>query len=82
MTRATPELIAALDPLLDQALELGPDERVTLLAELRERQPELAMELERLLAAEGELDRSGFLAREARADIAPASGLAGMRLGA
>ena len=82
MARATPELIAALDPLLDRALVLGADERVAWLTDLRERDPELAAELERLLAAEGELDRSGFLSREHAPENAPASGLAGMRVGA
>lgn len=79
MARATPELIAALDPLLDQALALPPEARPGWLDALRAGQPALAGELERLLDAEGELDRSGFLDRER---AAPAPGLAGMRLGA
>ncbi|HEX3236032.1 MAG TPA: tetratricopeptide repeat protein [Gemmatimonadales bacterium] len=82
MTRATPALIAALERLLEQALDLDPAERAVWLSELREREPEHAAELERLFAAEGELDRSGFLARGpiGHGDRPPAA-LAGMRLG-
>lgn len=63
MTRTNPELIAALEPLLDHALELEPAELEAWLTQLRSGQPEYAAELERLLAAERELDRQGFLKR-------------------
>jgi serine/threonine-protein kinase len=82
MARATPELIAALEPLLDSALMLAPEERTSWLAELRGRHPELAAELEGLLASEDELDRSGFLAREHPLERDPAAGLVGMQVGA
>lgn len=55
------EILAALEPLLDQALELGPAERELWLADLRADRPDVAEELERLLAAEEELDQRGFL---------------------
>jgi len=50
-----------LSPLLDQALELGDDERAAWLVELRARSPRLAAELTGLLANEAEADRKGFL---------------------
>jgi hypothetical protein len=55
------EILAALEPLLDQALELGPAERELWLADLRADRPDVAEGLERLLAAEEELDQRGFL---------------------
>ena len=56
-----PELLAALEPLLDRALELPAEERVRLVAEVRRDTPELARELEALLAVERDLDDHGFL---------------------
>ena len=50
-----------LSPLLDQALELGDDERAVWLVELRARSPRLAAELTALLANEADADRQGFL---------------------
>ena len=58
-------LLAALTPLLEQALQLSPAEYQEWLRRLREREPELARELEALLAKEGELDTDGFLRRGA-----------------
>jgi hypothetical protein len=58
---ATARLLAALEPLLDQALDLAPDERAAWLAEVRARTPDLAREVEALLAAEDSLDVQGFL---------------------
>src|SRR5689334_14000298 len=56
-----PELLAALEPLLDRALELPAEERVRLVAEVQRDTPELARELEALLAVERDLDDHGFL---------------------
>ena len=56
-----PELLAALEPLLDRALELSADERGRLVAEVQRDTPELARELEALLAVERDLDDHGFL---------------------
>ena len=79
-SRTDPQLIAALEPLLDRALELGPGELAAWLVELRARQPAHADELERLLAAEGELDRNGFLDRNGGGGDTRA-GLGGMQIG-
>ena len=57
-----PELLAALEPLLDRALELPVEERTRLVADVRRDTPELARELEALLAVERDLDAHGFLA--------------------
>jgi serine/threonine protein kinase len=59
---ATARLLAALEPLLDEALDLAPAERAAWLADLRARTPDLAREVETLLAAEEDLDARGFLA--------------------
>ena len=86
MTDDTPpaaRLLAALEPLLDQALDLAPAERAAWLADVRARTPDLAREIEALLAAEHELDARGFLAGPVTSDpprVVPS--LAGRRLGA
>ncbi len=51
-----------LEPLLDRALELTPDERASWLADLRQRTPAVAEELTSLLSGEEAADRRGFLA--------------------
>ena len=51
----------ALAPLLDEALELTDERRVAWLATLRSRSPDLATEVEVLLASEAAADRRGFL---------------------
>jgi eukaryotic-like serine/threonine-protein kinase len=80
---ATGRLLAALEPLLDQALDLAPAERAAWLADVRARTPDLAREVEALLAEEGELDARGFLAESLTADLpSPLPSLAGRRLGA
>ena len=80
---ATARLLAALEPLLDQALDLAPAERAAWLADLRARTPDLAREVETLLAAEGDLDARGFLAESPTAKLPrPLPSLAGRRLGA
>jgi serine/threonine-protein kinase len=76
-------LLATLEPLLDQALDLAPAERAAWLADLRARTPDLARELEAMLAIEDELDARGFLAGPATAELTPpVPSLAGRRLGA
>jgi serine/threonine-protein kinase len=78
--RTDPQLISDLEPLLDRALELEPADLGAWLADLRARQPVYADELERLLAAEGELDRQGFL-DGSRGEGPAESGLTGMQFG-
>ena len=83
MTNTTAELLAALRPLLDRAFELTLSERDAWLAQLRLGEPVLAMELEKLLAAEAGLDDQGFLSDHALGNVAESeAGLAGLRLGA
>jgi len=80
---ATARLLAALEPLLDEALDLAPDERAAWLAELRTNSPQLAREMEALLAAEDGLEVQGFLSGPVNADLPrPVPSLAGRRLGA
>jgi hypothetical protein len=82
MTNTTAELLAALRPLLDRAFELTSSERDAWLAQLRLGEPVLAMELEKLLAAEAGLDDQGFLSDHALGKVAESeAGLAGRRLG-
>jgi hypothetical protein len=50
-----------VQPLLDQALELSGVHRATWLDSLRSSAPDLAGELDSLLAEEADADRSGFL---------------------
>jgi eukaryotic-like serine/threonine-protein kinase len=80
---ATARLLAALEPLLEQALDLTPAERAAWLAGVRARTPDLAREVEALLAIEDELDARGFLATTAAVDLPrPVPSLAGRRIGA
>src|SRR6185436_7746134 len=81
------ELLAALEPLLDRALELPADERGRLVAQVRRDTPDLARELEALLDVERDLDNHGVLsgpiAVRAGDWVAPASpSLAGRSIGA
>ena len=79
----TARLLAALEPLLDQVLDLAPAERAAHLAVLRAQSPDLAREVEALLAVENGLDARGFLVSPATADLPrPLPSLAGRRLGA
>jgi len=83
MTRASAELLATLDGLLKQALELDQAERETWLTHLRRDQPAHAAELEALLAEEARLDAAGFLGEDGGDGPGPrAPGLEGRRLGA
>ena len=77
----SPGILAALNPLLDQALDLPPEQRSVWLADLRASQPDLAAELEKLLSAEARLDARGFLAPAAPAELSPPTSLAGYRIG-
>ena len=61
MTQQRTALLAALAGLLDEALELTPEGRPAMLARVRAEHPELAAELEALLALEPELDAGRFL---------------------
>ena len=75
------ELLAALQDLLDEALDLPPDERARWLAGLRLRSPRYAAELESLLEQEASLDARRFLSEGASGGAASGPVLAGMRLG-
>ena len=81
-SRPDAEQWRALEALLDEVLERAPAERVGWLAELRAARPELARELEAMLAAEPEMERSGFLSDPRGLGWAgEESPLAGLRLG-
>ena len=83
MTRVSPELLAALDTLLDQALDLPPAELTAWLERLHRTDPDMAGELRALLHAESGLDARGFLRDTARPGIPGGVGasLAGQRIG-
>jgi serine/threonine-protein kinase len=77
------DVLAALDALLKQALELDPAERDAWLARLRRDQPVQAAELEALLAEQPGLDSAGFLCKDAGESPGRGEpGLSGQRLGA
>ena len=80
MTHPSADLLGALGALLDEALDLPEAERVAWLARLRRERPEHADEMERLLAAEAELDARGYLSE--RPAGAADAGLVGRRFGA
>ena len=87
MTAGSGEHLAALSSLLEAALDQPPGERAAWLDSLRAARPELAADLEALLAAEDELDARDFLGRGSDARLAPPespqpSPLAGLRIGA
>jgi serine/threonine protein kinase len=69
-----------LEPLLDQALDLPAEKREAWLRELGQRSPDVAAELQRLLASEAAADRTGFLT--AGHAVRPDIGLEGLELGA
>jgi eukaryotic-like serine/threonine-protein kinase len=52
-----------LEPLLDEALELTPEERVPWLEALNQSAPDVAAELNALLTGDASADREGFLTR-------------------
>lgn len=83
MTARGRDLLSALNPLLEQALDLPPGERVVWLESLRAERPGIVAELEALLALEDELDASGFLTPGAPdGEALPLSPLTGLRVGA
>ncbi len=59
-----------LEPLLDHALDLGPDERGRWLADLSAESPALAIDVSALLSSEALADRSGFLSDPVDVDLA------------
>ncbi|MFN8653901.1 MAG: serine/threonine-protein kinase [Gemmatimonadales bacterium] len=74
--------LAQLRPLLAEALDLAPDARSTWISRQRERDPQLAAELEAMLAEELQLDQQGFLAQGASAPLfGGAPTLAGQTVG-
>jgi tetratricopeptide (TPR) repeat protein len=78
-----PELLLALDILLDEALDLPVEARSAWLARLRETRPEHAAEVERLLLLEPALDARAYLSAGSSSTIpVPEPGLAGQRVGA
>jgi eukaryotic-like serine/threonine-protein kinase len=64
MTQLDRDRWQVLEPLLDRALELAPEERSLWLEELSGESPVLAADLTALLSGEAEADRRGFLAGE------------------
>ncbi|MFL5494289.1 MAG: protein kinase domain-containing protein [Gemmatimonadales bacterium] len=82
MKDVSADLLATLDTLLKQALELDQPERNAWLARLRRDQPAHAAELEALLAEQARLDAAGFLRSHAESPAPGKPGLNGRRLGA
>jgi serine/threonine-protein kinase len=84
MSILTPERWRALAPLLDEALELDDAARRSWLGELRASRPELAAELDSLLASREQASRERFLADEVSPAPPPPepSSLAGQTIGA
>ena len=83
MTGRSRATLGDLGRLLDQALDLDPEQLGPFLARLHQDQPQLAAELEALLAAESELDACRFLTSlEESVPEAPAATLQGRRVGA
>jgi serine/threonine protein kinase/tetratricopeptide (TPR) repeat protein len=77
------ELLAALDPLLEQVLDLDADEREIRLAAMRLERPALARELEALLTEESRLEARGFLQSDEYLGLSgELPSLAGLRIGA
>ncbi|MEO8090142.1 MAG: hypothetical protein ABI703_07595, partial [Gemmatimonadales bacterium] len=75
MTVIDPDRWRALEPLLDEVLDLTLEERGSWIQELSARSPGLAADLSALLAGEDAADQSGFLS--APLDVS----LAGLLLG-
>jgi serine/threonine protein kinase/Tfp pilus assembly protein PilF len=72
----------AVSPLLDRALELSGDERGAWLAALREKDPALALEIDKLLEEARVLDQKGFLAHGPALSMSVPASLAGQLVGA
>ncbi|HTE47758.1 MAG TPA: hypothetical protein VK636_21120 [Gemmatimonadaceae bacterium] len=82
MARFTQSEWASLSRLLDEALELSPEQRATWIAEQRESHPELVTELEALLERESRIDEDGFLSAAHASVLPPMATLVGQTLGA
>jgi serine/threonine-protein kinase len=80
MATVDPERWQALEPYLDQALDLPQDARREFVARLAIDQPQLAVELEALLAESAAADRRRFLAEPIA--VARDVSLQGLRVGA
>src|SRR5438874_1870421 len=59
-----------LEPLLDEGIELAPEERVHWLNDLRASAPEIADEIASLLEQDADAERSGFLDRPMNVTLA------------
>ncbi|MGE5413428.1 MAG: protein kinase domain-containing protein, partial [Syntrophomonadaceae bacterium] len=81
MTELTPDRWRRLNPYLDQALELPPEDRDAYLAEMRALDSTLADDLEAMLCAHADASREAFLTGSASSGLPPAS-LAGQAIGA
>jgi serine/threonine protein kinase len=79
---ATPTSWAEVAPLLDEALDLSPQEREPWLTQLEATRPDAARELRRLLELDSRLDAQGFLESGPLGPLAPPRSLAGQRIGA
>ncbi|HET8649771.1 MAG TPA: protein kinase [Gemmatimonadales bacterium] len=82
MADSSREKLARLSALLDQVLELSPDERAEWLDQLRGADPDQAADIERLLASEGELAERGFVLDAGSSELPSTPGLAGQLVGA
>jgi tetratricopeptide (TPR) repeat protein len=83
MTQPNRELLAALRPLVQQALDLPPAERAAWLERLRREKAAVVPELEALLAEEDRLEARRFLDREGWGGFLPEdTPLTGRRVGA
>jgi tetratricopeptide (TPR) repeat protein len=80
MPTLTGERWRALSPYLDEALDLAAAEREPWLAKMRGEHPDLAADLESLLAEHEAIDHERFL--EGGAVVIPHPALAGLRVGA
>ena len=69
-----------IEPLLDEALDLSPEDQRTWLAQLRTTSPDLAAEVERFLAGDVAASAAGFLADRPDLPMSETS-LAGLQLG-
>src|SRR6266702_8703420 len=81
MTKIDPTRWNELSPLLDQVLELASEERLAWLETLRATQPDVAAELQTLLAELQALDDEGFLQGDPSRMLSQPS-LAGQTFGA
>jgi len=73
---------AEVGPLLDEALDLAPQEREPWLTQLETTRPDTAREVRRLLELNSKLDAQGFLESGPVLPSVPARSLAGQRMGA